>query len=59
MLGVLTILMRLDCGVNAYQIRQTQTLETIETLFLFFTNHLVAVLVVAVVITTTLPSPMT
>ena len=49
---LLTILMHLDCCGNAYQMRQTQMLETIETLFLFSTIHFVVVLVVVVVITT-------
>ena len=47
----------LDCRGNASQIRQTQMLETIETLF--FTNHLLFVLVVAVVTTTTIATTMT
>ena len=32
---LLTIVMHLDCCGNAYQIRRTQTLETIETIFHF------------------------
>ena len=53
---LLSILMRLDCCGNAYQVQQTQTFET-ETLF--FTNHLLVVLVVTVVITTTITTMMT
>ena len=56
---LLTILMHLDCCGNAYQVRQTQTLETIENLLLSFMNPLVVVLVVFVVITTTITTTMT